>query len=616
MKPNTYWILTLALLAPTAAAAAPSTVSPGGRGEFLTASSGCPTFSWGGPAAGGYELAVFELPAGAETSSSLLADLLESAPLRLGARLPAGATSWTPPADRCLEPGGRYAWFVRGSESDEWSTGRFFEVAPETELERAVARVLTRFLAQRRISPAEASAFAETLMTGSPGSGPPAGSSAAPGTRAAPPTINGDAALLANQSDASGITFGVKGVSNSTDAGAAGLLGYTPGTTGEIYGVRGVTESESGKGVAGEATAGSGVNYGVYGSTISEEGRGVHGVASNTGGTNYGVRGASHSKDGYGGYFVSEADEGTALFAGAKDEDGVDLLLGSNDGSDGDGVIASAGDLSLQVGSGKTIKLGSDDVSVDDAGNVTATQFIGGGSLLTGVPGPDSVGTLEIINDSVTTADIKNGTILFSDMADNGCATNEVMEWNGSVWVCSPPTLGTGVVTTTQILDGTIQAVDIGTGAVTTTQILDGTIQAADIGTGAVTSTQILDSTIQAGDIGTGAVAGDEILNGSVTGTDISDGTIDGSEIDAISAIRIQCNGDCSDLTLGQACDSYVSSGEPIAVSCQDMATGLGIVLCGSNNDCSLVTMDRSRQLSLFCDNVTGWDAIVYCISP
>ncbi|MGC9424013.1 beta strand repeat-containing protein, partial [Vibrio sp.] len=53
-----------------------------------------------------------------------------------------------------------------------------------------------------------------------------------------------------------------------------------------------------------------------------------------------------------------------------------------------------------------------------------------------------------------------------------------------------------GVVTTTEIFDGTIATVDIATGAVTTTEILDETILAEDIATGAVTTTEILDGTI------------------------------------------------------------------------------------------------------------------------
>jgi len=37
----------------------------------------------------------------------------------------------------------------------------------------------------------------------------------------------------------------------------------------------------------------------------------------------------------------------------------------------------------------------------------------------------------------VDSADITDGTILFSDINQNGCATNQIMKWNGASWVCA-----------------------------------------------------------------------------------------------------------------------------------------------------------------------------------
>lgn len=81
-------------------------------------------------------------------------------------------------------------------------------------------------------------------------------------------------------------------------------------------------------------------------------------------------------------------------------------------------------------------------------------------------------------------------------------------------------------ITTSKILDETIQAEDIGTGAVTSDEILDETIAASDIGTGAVTSDEILDQTIATNDLSTGAVTSEKILDGTIQNNDIADSSI------------------------------------------------------------------------------------------
>lgn len=123
-------LLTIALAAalPAAATAAPPVaVSPGAPDAVGRVATACPTFSWTyDPEATAVDLAVYRLDS-AETGAAP-----EEAPPAVAARLPSGAVSWTPDSEECLEPGERYAWFVR-SESDglagPWSEGNLFEVA-------------------------------------------------------------------------------------------------------------------------------------------------------------------------------------------------------------------------------------------------------------------------------------------------------------------------------------------------------------------------------------------------------------------------------------------------------------------------------------------------------
>lgn len=129
----------------------PIPVSPGDPDRFSAVATGCPTFSLargtGNPTDRepelGVDLVVYEGTATMEADTEPI----------LTARLPAGATSWTVPGDRCLPPG-RYAWTVRSRESNAetaWSDPALFEVVPAPTRERVAEAldVLERYLQTR-----------------------------------------------------------------------------------------------------------------------------------------------------------------------------------------------------------------------------------------------------------------------------------------------------------------------------------------------------------------------------------------------------------------------------------------------------------------------------------
>lgn len=157
-------LLAVVLFTPAARAGGPVPVSPGERDRIAPASAACPTFSWTtAEAAEGYELAVYEVRGGDP-------EALSPKPA-LRASLPAGATSWTPPGDRCLTPGRRYAWSVRasGAATRPWSESALFELpsneagpalsagpataasATVTAAERAAAPIAPRIAAEPRL---------------------------------------------------------------------------------------------------------------------------------------------------------------------------------------------------------------------------------------------------------------------------------------------------------------------------------------------------------------------------------------------------------------------------------------------------------------------------------
>jgi hypothetical protein len=200
--------------ASAAASARAAGVSPGGSAGFAL-SAACPTFSWTSIAgAEGYELRAYRLEARGE---------LEPVSA-LAVELPAGASSWTPPADGCLAPGERYAWSVRAQIAGgltAWSEALLFEIAaaPTAAELQAALEVVQRYLGTARVGepmvgraeadivPTRAVAATESPESQAEGKAPreaPAGGGPATAVRGEVP-------------DAVGETYGVRGLSNSPD---------------------------------------------------------------------------------------------------------------------------------------------------------------------------------------------------------------------------------------------------------------------------------------------------------------------------------------------------------------------------------------------------------------
>ena len=132
----------------------PDTVSPGRIDSFAGYSGTCPTFSWGGsPGSDSNELVVYEL-ADSASGTEFEVPGHEARPI-IHTEISGSATSWTPSTDQCLRPGGRYVWFLRGSNREgegPWSSGRLFHIAESAsilEVQEAL-KILERFLTEKR----------------------------------------------------------------------------------------------------------------------------------------------------------------------------------------------------------------------------------------------------------------------------------------------------------------------------------------------------------------------------------------------------------------------------------------------------------------------------------
>jgi hypothetical protein len=83
---------------------------------------------------------------------------------------------------------------------------------------------------------------------------------------------------------------------------------------------------------------------------------------------------------------------------------------------------------------------------------------------------------------------------------------------------------------------------------------------------------------------------------------------------ESYGSVKVECWGRCDLVNLGQICDSFVASSQPIAVSCDDTDVGLGSnITCGSATCRPYGAVVRSDLLSAYCADGGGYDAVVTC---
>ncbi len=128
----------------------------------------------------------------------------------------------------------------------------------------------------------------------------------------------------------------------------------------------------------------------------------------------------------------------------------------------------------------------------------------------------DTIGSADIIDESILSQDIKNGEVKTSDLG--GAAVS-----NGK--------LGTNAVGTGKVLDESLTALDLGPASVGTSEIADAAIANADLAAGAVDSAGVLDSSLTGTDILSSSLTGSDVANSSLTGSDVLDESMGGTEI-------------------------------------------------------------------------------------
>jgi predicted regulator of Ras-like GTPase activity (Roadblock/LC7/MglB family) len=229
-------LVIIIVVASGAHAQVPDGVSPGAVDHVAAIEGRCPFFSWGVvPGAEHYELVCYRLPEGVEPSE---VDLGETEQV-LYTEVPGAAAAWTPDLAQCLAVGESYVWFVRAVfreehgevvEASEWSYGRFFEISTTPsagELEDAL-RVLRRYAGDGR--GAAAAIDPETDEADVTGTDPPAARQRSdPLWHDAKSVPSAKTAIRGSLSDTTGETYGVVGISNSAEGAGVGAAGAEGG---------------------------------------------------------------------------------------------------------------------------------------------------------------------------------------------------------------------------------------------------------------------------------------------------------------------------------------------------------------------------------------------------
>jgi hypothetical protein len=118
---------------------------------------------------------------------------------------------------------------------------------------------------------------------------------------------------------------------------------------------------------------------------------------------------------------------------------------------------------------------------------------VGGGTAYAA----NTIGSGDIIDESIQSVDIKNGEVKGADIGSNAITSNRIYPKS-----------------------------------VTTSDIADDAVGTAQVGAGALFGSDIFDGSLTSADLGTSSVGTSEIANGSVTGDDIAAHTIGQGDID------------------------------------------------------------------------------------
>lgn len=163
------------------------------------------------------------------------------------------------------------------------------------------------------------------------------------------------------------------------------------------------------------------------------------------------------------------------------------------------------------------------------------------------LPGVDQVGSQDIINQEVQTADLDPGSVTTGKIASGGVTAPDLA---GDV--ISDDTLNP-LTGSTKVASGAIKESELGASSVFGAEVAPGSLDGSDIADGSLQGGDLADGSIGAADLGTGSVGTAEVAANSLTGDDVDESTFSG--LDGHDAFDPGCDPsaevfiDCASLT-------------------------------------------------------------------
>jgi hypothetical protein len=203
---------------------------------------------------------------------------------------------------------------------------------------------------------------------------------------------------------------------------------------------------------------------------------------------------------------------------------------------------------------------------------------------------------------TVGSADIIDGSIQAIDIAPETITTGRIL--NGTIQAID---IAPESITTGRILNRTIKAIDIATESITTAEIKNGTIDAIDLAPETITTGRIKNETIQAIDIAPESITTGRILNRTIKAIDIATESITTGEIKNGSIAGVDlANGAVTAAKLGLARTTYIQDSGNAAANCAalldalDGLTGPAAVVLGPGTfDCGGEAVELTANVSL-----------------
>jgi uncharacterized protein YjbI with pentapeptide repeats len=184
-----------------------------------------------------------------------------------------------------------------------------------------------------------------------------------------------------------------------------------------------------------------------------------------------------------------------------------------------------------------------------------------------------------IVDESLTGADIKNGAVASRDVT------------NASL-------------TGADVFDNTIGAGDITNGSLSGLDIADASIGLADIGSQTVGADEVVNDSLLQSDIRAGAVTSDEVLDNTLGGADVNDSSLTGADINE-STLNLPQNPTTAGFVGASSGGSLPSDGSFAKVASKNLSAG-SYALIGTANTESSAPFGGDHVRDVACDLRNG----------